>query len=92
MRELDQRRLAFSSDVKLGKGLPGPSRHPPAPGGQDWLFGRPPKASQSCAGCQEVPPLAPSGFPQAPGRGRPLVSPSPPFSHLLESRLGRFVK
>ena len=90
MRELDQRHLAFSSNVKLGKGMRGPPRHPPAPGGQDWLFG-PESISERCA-MPGGSALGSVRFPHAPGHGRPLVSPFPPCSHLLESRLGRFVK
>ena len=61
MRELDQRRLAFSSNVKLGKGMPGllaTLRYQEAKTGFSAR-----KASPSCAGCQEVPPRALSGFP-----------------------------
>ena len=61
MRELDQRRLAFSSNVKLGKGMPGSPRHPSAPGGQDWVF-CPESISELC-GMPGIPPWAPSGFP-----------------------------
>ena len=75
MRELDQRRLAFSSNVKLGKGMPGPPRHPSVPGGQDWVF-CPESISELC-GMPGGSALGSVRFPHAPGRGRPLVSPFP---------------